>query len=225
MRILLVEDNHDLNDWLAKTLQRENYTVDCVYNGADADHLLYTQTYDLVILDLSLPKMEGREVLKRLRSRNDGVAVLILTANSSVEGRINGLDAGADDYLSKPFEVSELEARIRALMRRVSHKKNPTIECGGLIYDSNTRGFHLNGVELSLTPRERGLLEVLITKMDKVVSKQSLADSLFAINEDVSRDAIEVYVHRLRKKLETGNASIITLRGLGYMLKQQHSGT
>jgi two-component system response regulator TctD len=221
MRILLVEDNYELNDWLTRKLQRDNYTVDCVYTGADADHLLYTQEYDLVILDLASSKRAALEVLGRLRSHDDTVAVLILSSTDSVEERINGLNAGADDYLSKPFEMSELEARIRALLRRARNKKNPTIICGGLVYDSNRRGFLLNGAELSLTPRERALLEVLITKTGKVVSKQSLADSLFAINEDVSRDAIEVYIHRLRKKLHAGNASIITFRGLGYMLKQQ----
>jgi two-component system response regulator TctD len=222
MRILLVEDNYELNDWLTRKLQRNNYTVDCVFNGADADHLLYTQTYDLVILDLASPKMDGLEVLRRLRSRNNAVAVLVLGAINSLEERITALDAGADDYLSKPFEPSELDARIRALFRRARNTKSPIVECGGLIYDSNSRSFRLNGEELLLTPRERALLEVLITKMDKVVSKQSLADSLFAINEDVSTEAIEVYVHRLRRKLHAGNASIITFRGLGYTLKQQN---
>jgi two-component system, OmpR family, response regulator TctD len=222
MRILLVEDNRSLSDWLARTLRDSQYTIDCVYNGADADHLLYTQIYELVILDLSMPKMDGGDVLKRLRARQNNVPVLILTANSSTSGRVLGLDAGADDYMSKPFEVSELEARIRALLRRASQNKNPVLQCGALSYESNSREFSLNKNPLPLTPRERAVLEVLIMKADKAVSKQSLANSLFDMNEDVSSDAIEVYVHRLRKKLDAGNVSIVTLRGLGYVLKQRH---
>ncbi len=221
MRILLVEDNHQLADWLARTLRKSRYTVDCVYDGAAADHLLLTQTYALVILDLSLPKLDGREVLMRLRARDNNVPVLILTVNNTAEGRVSGLDTGADDYVAKPFDVAELEARIRALLRREGQHKNPVLQCGSLGYDTNSRVFTLNDTELRLTPRERAVLEALIMKMGKTVSKQSLADSLFGINDAVAPDAIEIYVHRLRKKLEASNASIITLRGLGYLLKQR----
>src|SRR5712692_9185571 len=139
MRILLVEDNRPLAEWLTRTLCDNRYAVDCVYNGADADHLLRTQSYALVILDLSLPKLDGREVLKRLRTRDDNVPVLILTANNTVEGRVNGLNTGADDYMAKPFDVGELEARIRALVRRACQHKNPVLQCGSLRYNSNTR--------------------------------------------------------------------------------------
>jgi two-component system response regulator TctD len=220
MRILLVEDNRPLSEWLALTLHRENYTVDCVYNGEDADHLLLTQQYDLVILDILLPKLNGDKVLQRLRARNNNVPVLILTANNSVEGRVGGLNTGADDYLAKPFDVSELEARIRALLRRSSQHPNPILQCGSLIYDSNSRIFTLAGKQLSLTRREQAVLETLMAKMGKTVSKQALAESLFTMAQEASPDAIEVYIHRLRKKLEHGDAAIITLRGLGYLLKQ-----
>jgi two-component system response regulator TctD len=223
MRILLVEDNRPLSEWLALTLHRENYTVDCVYDGEDADHLLLTQQYDLVILDISLPRLNGDKVLQRLRARNNNVPVLILTANNSVEGRVGGLNTGADDYLAKPFDVSELEARIRALLRRSSQHPNPILQCGSLIYDSNSRIFTLAGKQLSLTRREQAVLETLMAKMGKTVSKQALAESLFAMAEEASPDAIEVYIHRLRKKLEHGDAAIITLRGLGYLLKQHHA--
>jgi two-component system response regulator TctD len=223
MRILLVEDNRPLSEWLALTLHRENYTVDCVYNGEDADHLLLTQQYDLVVLDISLPKLNGDKVLQRLRARNNNVPVLILTANNSLEGRVGGLNTGADDYLAKPFDVSELEARIRALLRRSSQHPNPILQCGSLIYDSNSRIFTLAGKQLSLTRREQAVLEILMAKMGKTVSKQALAESLFAMAEEASPDAIEVYIHRLRKKLEHGDAAIITLRGLGYLLKQHHA--
>ena len=223
MRILLVEDHRPLSEWLALTLHRENYTVDCVYNGEDADHLLLTQQYDLVILDISLPGMNGEKVLQRLRSRNNNVPVLILTANNSVQGRVSGLNTGADDYMAKPFDVSELEARIRALLRRSSQHANPILQCGTLVYDTNSRLFALDGKQLSLTRREHAVLETLISKTGKTVSKQALAESLFAMADEASPDAIEVYIHRLRKKLEHGDAAIITLRGLGYLLKQHNA--
>jgi two-component system response regulator TctD len=222
MRILLVEDNRALSDWLARTLQRDRYTVECAYDGNDANHRLRTESYDLVILDLGLPQMSGEDVLRRLRARDDNVPVLILTARDTVQERVGGLDIGADDYVAKPFDVAELEARIRVLLRRSANHKNPILHCGSLSLDSNTRIFAIGETPLSLTPREHALLEALISKMGKTVSKQALADSLFTLNDNVSPDAIEIYVHRVRKKLEACDASIITLRGLGYMLK--HDG-
>ncbi|HWZ49556.1 MAG TPA: winged helix-turn-helix domain-containing protein, partial [Herbaspirillum sp.] len=136
---------------------------------------------------------------------------------------VGTLNTGADDYMAKPFDVSELEARIRALLRRSNRHASPVLQCGALAYDSNSRIFTLGANQLSLTPREQSVLETLILKMGKTVSKQALAESLFAMNEEVSSDAIEVYIHRLRKKLEHGDAAIITLRGLGYLLKQQNA--
>jgi len=219
MRILLVEDNRELAGWLARALQKNNYKVDCVHDGASADHLLYTQTYALVVLDLALPKLDGREVLRRLRARKDNVPVLILTASNSAADCVNGLDIGADDYVSKPFDVAALEARMRALLRRSAGLRNPVVQCGSLSYDSNTREFSLNDERLALTPREHAVLEALVMNMGRTVSKTYLADSLISMNEDVTAEAIEVYVHRVRKKLEGGSASIITLRGLGYLLR------
>jgi len=221
MRILLVEDNLSLAEWLTRTLGRSKFAVDCAYNGADADHLLRTQTYELVILDLSLPRLDGHEVLKRLRARDNNV--LILTARNTVEGRILGLNEGADDYMAKPFDVNELDARIRAILRRVNQKKNPLLQCGALRYDSNTRIFALGDKDLALPPREHAVLEALIVKLGKTVSKQSLAESLFAMHDHAAPDAIEIYVSRLRRKLEHSDAAIITLRGLGYLLKQRHA--
>jgi len=223
MRILLVEDNLSLADWLARALHASQFSVDQAHNGADADHLLLTQVYDLVILDLSLPKLGGHEVLKRLRARQNNVPVLILTATNTVEGRILGLNGGADDYMAKPFDLNELEARIRAILRRFNQNKNPVLECGSLRYDGNTRVFALGGKALALTPRERAVLEALMVKLGKTVSKQSIADSLFAMTDTADPDSIEIYVSRLRKKLEQSDAAIITLRGLGYLLKQRHA--
>lgn len=222
MRLLLVEDNHVLADWLRRTLRKENYTVDWLDNGVDADYALRMETYDLVLLDLALPQMAGQEVLRRLRARGNRTPVLVLTANNSIGSRVAELDQGADDYVAKPFEVEELEARIRVLLRRASQVANPLIHCGDLQYDSNAREFSVAGQPLALTPRERAVLEVLAMKLGSTVSKQAVSQSLFSFDANVSADAIEIYVHRLRKKLEHSSATIVTLRGLGYLLRPAH---
>jgi two-component system, OmpR family, response regulator TctD len=223
MRLLLVEDNPSLSEWLARTLHRNRFTVDCAHNGADADHLLHTQAYDLVILDLSLPKLGGQEVLRRLRARGGNTPVLILTATNTVEGRIQGLNGGADDYMAKPFDIHELDARIRAILRRSTQNRNPVLECGALRYDSNTRLFSVAERPLPLPPREHAVLEALIVKQGKTLSKQAIADGLFAMDDGADPDTVEIYVSRLRKKLEASDAAILTLRGLGYLLKQRHA--
>jgi two-component system response regulator TctD len=223
VRILLVEDNRELSDWLARVLRQDRYVVDCVYAGAEADAALQTNTYDLVILDLSLPKLDGREVLRRLRTRNDNVGVLILTADNTMVSRVNGLDIGADDYLAKPFDLDELKARVRALLRRSSQGRTPVLQCGTLSYDTNNRQFRLGADRLALTPREHAVLEVLMRGMNKTISKKSLAESVFGFDDSSSPDNIEIYIHRVRRKLEPGDARIITLRGLGYLLKDRNS--
>ena len=219
MRILLVEDNRDLSGWLARSLQREQYAVECSPDGEDADNRLRTETYDLVILDLALPRMNGEEVLRRLRRRDAETPVLVLTATNTMTGRVGTLDGGADDYMVKPFEIQELEARIRVLLRRRARQKTPQIECGRLALDTNTRLFTVDGNELALTPRERAVLEALMMNVGKTVSKAALAQTLFTLDEETSADAIEVYVHRLRRKMEGCDAAIVTLRGLGYLLR------
>ena len=224
MRLLLVEDNKVLADWLSRTLRKQQYAVDWVENGADADYVLRTETYDLVLLDLALPKLGGHEVLRRLRERGNGTPVLVLTADNSTRSRVIELDHGADDYVAKPFEVEELEARIRVLLRRSAHVANPQIACGDLVYLGGSREFTLAGKPLTLTPRERTVLEVLILKVGATVSKSVLGQSLPSVEDGVSADAIEIYVHRLRKKLEGSSATIVTLRGLGYLLRQVHDG-
>jgi two-component system response regulator TctD len=219
MRILVVEDNTELAQWLGRTLRKEQYAVDCIDNGVDADFALRSEQYNLVILDLSLPRMDGTEVLRRLRARQDMTPVLVLTANNTVQSRVSELDEGADDYMAKPFDIEELEARIRVLLRRSSGQAAPMMVCGDLQYNSNTREFQIGGQTLALTPRERAVLELLLRKAGTSVTKQALAQSLFSLDEDVSTDAIEIYVHRLRKKLEQSTARIMTLRGLGYLLR------
>jgi two-component system, OmpR family, response regulator TctD len=224
MRILLVEDSRQLSDWLAKALRKDRYVVDCVYDGEDADHALRTQPYALVILDLSLPGLGGIEVLRRLRARGNTVPVLILTANASVAGRVAGLDTGADDDLAKPFDLGELEARIRAQLRRAGNQKTPIVELGALAFDSMSREFMLRNAALPLTPRERAVLETLIQHVGRPVAKAALAESVFGFDDEANPNAIEIYVHRVRKKLEGSDVGIATLRGLGYVLRRQNGG-
>ena len=157
MRILLAEDNRDLSAWLARLLRRDHYVIDCVHDGEEADIALKMQDYALVILDLGLPGMGGLDVLKNLRRRGRTTPVIILTAQDSVASRVAGLDGGADDYLVKPFDISELEARIRAQLRRHSPGKNPLVEFGPLVFDSTARAFTLRGQPLALTPREHAV--------------------------------------------------------------------
>lgn len=225
MRILLVEDHTELQHWLAKALRDAHLTVECATNGADADALLHTQEYALVILDLTLPKMDGLEVLKRLRARGGAggkTPVLILTARGGLEDRVQGLNLGADDYLAKPFELVELEARVKALLRRGLGNEALVYRCGALAFDTVTRMFTYYEQGLALTPREHAVLEALITKSGRAVAKEKLFDEVFALADDANLDAIELYIHRVRKKLESsqpGAAAITTLRGIGYLLQ------
>jgi two-component system, OmpR family, response regulator TctD len=222
MRILLVEDHAELSRWVAKALHDARLTVECALNGADADALLHTQEYALVILDLTLPKMDGLEVLKRMRARGSKTPVLILTARGGLNDRVQGLNLGADDYLAKPFELAELEARVKALLRRSRGNEAVTLVCGALSFDTVSRMFSYGGAPLSLTPREHAVLEVLLTRAGHAVSKEKLFDEVFALDDDANRDAIEIYIHRVRKKLERldqGRVAITTLRGLGYLLE------
>jgi len=220
MHILLVEDNASLASWLTHALRREGYVIDCVGDGETAAHLMLGQPFDAVILDMGLPRLSGREVLGRVRSRGIDVPILVLTAEGGLQARIAGLDAGADDYLAKPFDLGELEARLRAIVRRKSGQKNPELRCGSLHYDSNTREFSIGTDKLRLTPREHGVLEALMLNLGRTVSKNTLADSVFSLGDDSGPTTIEVYVSRLRKKLGASDAQIFTLRGLGYLLKQ-----
>lgn len=221
MRILLVEDHLDLSRWLAKALRDVHLSVECAWNGADADTLLHTQQYALVILDLSLPRMDGLEVLKRLRARGSKTPVLVLTARAGLQDRVRGLNLGADDYLAKPFELTELEARVKALLRRSQGHEAVALTCGALSFDTVARVFTYGGAALALTPREHAVLEALISRAGSALAKEKLFHQVFALDDDVNLDAIEIYIHRLRKKLEIlpGAVVITTLRGIGYMLR------
>ncbi|MEZ2223140.1 response regulator [Rhizobium sp. RCC_161_2] len=219
MRLLIVEDNRELASWLGKALRQAQYAVDIAYDGEDAEHMLKVAGYAVVILDLSLPKIDGLTLLKRLRQGGNKVPVIILTANASLDGRITGLDSGADDYLAKPFEIAELEARIRAAVRRGHDRAAPEIAVGDLVFDGGTRQFSLSGETLALTPREHAVLELLVMKAGTTVTKTALSESVFGFDDLADTSAIEIYVHRVRKKLEGSAVQIATLRGLGYLLR------
>jgi two-component system OmpR family response regulator len=220
MRILVAEDDAILADGVTRTLRQSGYAVDWVKNGAEADSALETDDFDLLILDIGLPKKSGLDVLKRLRSRDSRLPVLILTALDGINDRVRGLDAGADDYLAKPFELAELEARVRALTRRGMAGSPTLLRHGALTYDQVGRIVRLNGEPLELSAREVSLLEIFLQRAGRLVSKDQLVSHVCEWGEEVSPNAIEVYVHRLRKKLEPGGVRIVTVRGLGYSLEK-----
>jgi two-component system OmpR family response regulator len=223
MRILVAEDDPSLSEGLCRSLRQAGYAMDCVKNGDEADAALEANEFDLLILDIGLPKKSGLEVLKRLRSRKSTIPVLILTARDSVNDRVTGLDAGADDYLAKPFELAELAARVRALTRRGMSGGSALISHGPLTYDQIGRVARLNGEPIEFSAREVSLLEIFLQRAGRLVSKDQLVNHLCEWGEEVSGNAIEVYVHRLRKKLEPGGVHIVTVRGLGYSLEKPDS--
>lgn len=175
--------------------------------------------YDLVVLDLGLPKLDGFEVLKRMRSRGDNSAVMILTAQDAIESRVKGLDLGADDYLIKPLDLSELEARVRALIRRGKLGANASLVCGDLVFNAADKRASCGDKDLLLSTRELALLEILMHRQNKVVSKEQVLESLCNWDSEIGDNAIEVYIHRLRKKIAPANVQIRTIRGLGYLLE------
>ena len=220
MRILIVEDDPALADGLVHSLRQSGHAIDCVNDGERANEMLKDGVYDLAILDLGLPKMDGTEVLKRLRSRGGSTPVLILTARDAVENRVQGLDLGADDYMTKPFNLVELEARVRALIRRGQLGSNQTLACASLVFDPVARRARCADKPLDLSAREIGVLEVLMLRQGKVVNKEQIMEALCNWDEDLGSNAIEVYIHRLRKKLELSGTRITTIRGLGYLLEE-----
>ncbi|MEO7952905.1 MAG: response regulator [Polaromonas sp.] len=219
MRLLLIEDSAELAKWLAKALQGGGYAVDLAHDGKDADHLLFSQPYDAVILDLGLPSMDGLTVLRRLRARGNVVPVIVLTARGELSDRVAGLNLGADDYLAKPFELAELEARLHALIRRMHGVSAPLITLGPLSYESVGRVFKLAGSTLVLRPKEHAVLEVLLLRGGKAISKEKLFEKVFSVDATTGQDVVEIYIHRLRKQLHNSGIAIVTLRGLGYLLE------
>ena len=217
MRILITEDDGALAEALQFALTRAGYAVDHVANGTAADEALKTDVFGLVILDLGIPKLDGFEVLKRLRRRNPTLPVLILSGREKPEEKVLGLDLGADDYLVKPFSVNELLARVRALLRRGAATA-PVVSYGSLAFDTVGRTAAVDGRALALSVHEIGVLEVLLHRFGRVVSKEQLVEQLYNYDKGVTHNAIEVYVHRVRKKIGGAGLVVRTLYGRGYLL-------
>ena len=225
MRILLIEDDEILGDATSIYLRSNGYAVDWAKDGKQADLALHDDVYEVVILDLGLPNMNGIVVLKRLRARKQRTSVIILTARDSLEDRITGLDFGADDYLIKPIKLAELAARVRAKMRRHHAVLATVIEYSPLTLHIKDRLVTYQNQPFALSPRELGLLETLLLRVGKLVSKESLLENISDWDDSLGINAIEVYMHRLRKKLLTVGLEIRTVRGLGYMLDKQEPKT
>lgn len=219
MRILLVEDDPALASSLNQGLRQMGFAVELSQDGGEADAILSVRKFDAVVLDLGLPGLSGMEVLKRLRKRGATLPVLILTARDAMADKVAGLNAGADDYLLKPFDFQELEARLNALLRRTQAERSGWLEAGRLRLDKSARQAFLDLAPLPLSAREVGVLELLMSRLGRVVSKEQLAEHL-SQDEEIGENAVEVYVHRLRKKLEAVGIEIRTLRGLGYLLEK-----
>ena len=224
MRILIAEDDSILADGLSRSLRYDGYAVDVVADGSSADSALQLQSFDLLILDLDLPQMHGLAVLRLLRQRNMPIPVLILTAADTVDQRVKGLDLGADDYMAKPFALCELEARVRALTRRSAGNSTTMLKYKRLSFDLNGRVARIDDQPLELSARETSLLEIFLSRCGRLISKNQFVDLLCEWGEEVTPNAIEVYIHRLRKKIEPSGAKIVTVRGLGYCLESDTSG-
>jgi two-component system, OmpR family, response regulator QseB len=218
MRILLVEDDELLGEGTRKGLSQDGYTVDWVKDGALADQALKTEKFDLIVLDLGLPKLPGITVLHNLRERGDSTPVLILTARESIEDRVKGLDTGADDYLIKPFDLPELLARLRALQRRFADRAAPLLVHGDISLDPASHTVTYKEEPINLSRREFALLHVLLENAGRVLSREHLTQSLYGWGEEVDSNALEVHVHNLRKRF--GQDFIRTVRGIGYTIEK-----
>jgi len=225
MRLLLVEDDLDMVSWLSRALKQSGFVADRAGDAAGAERLLAGGTrYDTVVLDLGLPDRDGLQVLQRMRARGDRTPVLILTARATLPDRVHGLNEGADDFLAKPFALQELEARLTALIRRSTGNAHARLQLGTLSYDCESHGFTLADHVISLTPREHAALTALMLRADTVVHKSALSDKVFPHDCNVAPDAIELVLHRVRRKLAGSDVRIVTVRGLGYLLEKASGG-
>lgn len=222
MRILVVEDEKDLNNIITKHLKKNNFSVDSVFNGEEALEYLEYGTYDLIVLDIMLPKINGYEVVKKLRENKNETAVLMLTARDSIDDKIKGLDLGADDYLIKPFDFGELLARIRALVRRKYGNTSNTMEIDDLCIDIAKKTVVRGGKNIELTGKEYEVLEYLIQNKGHVLSRDKIRDSVWDYGYEGESNIIDVLIKNIRKKIDIGNSKplIYTKRGLGYVLKE-----
>ncbi len=219
MRVLIVEDDKALADGLTRTLRDSGYAVDHAGTGELALRACAEEHYDLIVLDISLPGIDGFEVLRNLRRVRQSGSILILTARDAEADRVHGLDLGADDYVTKPFSLREFEARVRALIRRSQAVRSPRLQFGTLTIDTTARRAWIGEEDLDLTPREWGVLEYLLTRAGKVVSKEQMLQALCSWDDTLTHNAIEVYISRLRNKLHAAGIAIRTVRGFGYMIE------
>lgn len=220
MRVLLVEDDKALADGLMRTLRENGYAVDHAPDGELALRASAEEHYDLIVLDVSLPGIDGFEVLRQLRRNQHQGSILMLTARDAEQDRIKGLDLGADDYVTKPFSLPEFEARVRALIRRNRNERSPQLQIGRLSVDTVSRRACVGEEELELTPREWGVLEYLLTRAGQVVSKEQMLQALCSWDDSLTHNAIEVYISRLRAKLQSAGIRIRTVRGFGYVVEE-----
>ena len=214
MRLLLVEDDTMIGEAIREGLRREGFTVDWVHDGESASQVLRTEAFDVLLLDLGLPRKGGLEVLTAARAHGQELPVLIITARDAVSDRVQGLDAGADDYLVKPFDLDELAARIRALLRRKSGRTAPAIEHRGVVLNPATHSVTRNGREVALSPKEFALLQLLMERPGTILSRARIEERLYGWGEEIESNAVEVHIHGLRRKL--GADYILNVRGVGY---------
>lgn len=217
--ILLAEDDHYLADGLSRTLRHSGHKIDHAHDGMNAEAAVLANNYDLLILDIGLPKRDGLAVLENLRKDGRSLPILILTARDTPDDRINGLDLGANDYLCKPFNVGELEARIRALLRKDKWGNHKEIKAGSVVFDTSANRFTINNQPLELSPREYLVLELLLQRKGRVVLKNVLIDHLASFEKDLSNNALDIVMHRLRKKIEGSDCTIQTVKGLGFIIE------
>lgn len=224
MRILITEDDSSISAAIAASLQQGHHAVDRVADGAQADAALRNADYDLLVLDLGLPALDGSEVLQRLRHRGSGMPVLVITAREGLSERVRVLDLGADDYLVKPFALAEFEARVRALLRRSANQGAPELRIGRLRLDLPGRRAHVADMPLDLTAREFGLIEALATRQNRITSRAQLIEALCSWDQELTDNGLDIAVHRLRRKLRGSGAGVRTVRGLGYLLEEESDG-
>lgn len=222
MRILIVEDEKDLRESLAEGMRIDGYAVDACGDGESADELAFSESYDLVVLDLNLPKMDGLKVLENLRKHNKAINVIILSARGSLEDKIKGLDTGANDYMVKPFHFAELQARVRSLLRRKTVQENVVLKCGSVCFDTNSRRVYVKEKAVSLTNKETAILEYLLLNKGRIVSQQELLDHVWDNSVDGFSNSVRVHISSLRRKISAvlGSDAITNIIGEGYIIKE-----
>lgn len=223
MRVLLVEDEAEMASWLLRAFKQSGFVADHAPDAGTAESLLAGNDYDAIVLDLRLPDKHGLALLADLRNAGNRTPVLVLTAQGSLQDRVRGLNVGADDFLTKPFAIEELEARVAALVRRSRGRSHAPLQCGSLSCAHDSRAFMLAGTLLQLTPRESAALSVLLARSGSPVEKSQLSAKVFPADSNAGPDAIELVLHRLRRKLDGGDVRIVTVRGLGYMLESHQA--